>query len=223
MNEDKSLNFQIAVTGILGAISIVFSVTPFGYIQIGPLAITIMHIPVIAATVLGGLIPGIGVGLVFGISSLLRTVMLGNLWFYNPLVSIVPRVLFPVVVWLFLKLMNMIPKFPRVLSASISAAAGTFMHTLMVMSAICFIYFDSYYVTMKDKINFEEATLSLKNFLLVIGSVLATNAGYEIALAAVVTAALTGSVYIASNAKSKLAKLEEDYRNSKAEEADSEK
>ena len=75
MKDNKSLNFEVAVTGIFGALCIVLSVTPFGFIQIGPLALTIMHIPVIAATVLGGLIPGVGVGLVFGISSLIRTLI----------------------------------------------------------------------------------------------------------------------------------------------------
>ena len=44
---NQSLNYKLALTGIFSALSIVLAVTPIGYINIGFIAITIMHVPVI--------------------------------------------------------------------------------------------------------------------------------------------------------------------------------
>ena len=65
---------KIAVGGMLGAFSVVLSMTPIGYIPIPRLGIdaTTMHIPVIIGAILGGPMVGTIVGLIFGVSSFLR-------------------------------------------------------------------------------------------------------------------------------------------------------
>lgn len=54
------------------AIEIILVVTPLGYIPIGPLSATTMHIPVIIAGITLGKKAGAQLGLVFGLTSLIR-------------------------------------------------------------------------------------------------------------------------------------------------------
>ena len=63
---------KMAIIGVLAAISIMLSMTPLGFIPLGPVNATIMHIPVIIGAVLEGPLVGITVGLIFGATSLFR-------------------------------------------------------------------------------------------------------------------------------------------------------
>lgn len=87
---------KIAITGILGALSIFLGMTPVGFIPI-PFtpagSATIMHIPVILGAILEGPLVGAMVGLIFGLSSFIR----GGAFFADPLVAIPPRVLIGIV------------------------------------------------------------------------------------------------------------------------------
>lgn len=86
----------MTVTGMLGAISVVLGMTPLGFIPIGTTNATIMHIPVIIGAIVEGPIVGMLVGLIFGISSLIRSITIPtptSFVFWNPLVSILPRIL----------------------------------------------------------------------------------------------------------------------------------
>lgn len=216
MKQNSSLNYKIAMTGIFSALSILLSFTPLGYIQLGTaINITLMHIPVILVTVIAGLVPGIAVGLVFGLSSLIKTVMSGAAagpFFLNPLVSVVPRMLFPVAVWAVFSLLNAIPRFPKIISASVAAAAGTFIHTVLVMGAIFLLYQDIFMGMIRgaiEKLGFTSGSISGgKAFLAVIATTMITNGFLEILAAVILTAAVTGSIYAANSRKSKLSKLE---------------
>lgn len=204
------------MTGIFSALSILLSFTPLGYIQLGgAITITLMHIPVILVTVIAGLIPGIAVGLVFGLSSLIRTVMSGAAagpFFLNPLVSVVPRLLFPVAVRAIFLLLNAIPRLPKVISASFAAAAGTFIHTVLVMGAIFLFYQDIFLGIIRgaiEKLGFNPEELSDgKAFLAVIATTMLTNGFLEILAAVIFTAAVTGSIYAAHSRKSKISQFE---------------
>lgn len=85
----------LTVAGMLGALSIVLGMTPIGFIPL-PTGIqaTTMHIPTIMAAILGGPITGVLVGLIFGVSSFLRAT---NVFFANPIIAILPRLLIGVV------------------------------------------------------------------------------------------------------------------------------
>lgn len=87
---------NIAVIGLLGALTAVLGMTPIGFIPIGPTRATIMHIPVIVGSVLYGPLVGGFVGLIFGIFSLINALV--NMTpvsfvFINPIVSVLPRIL----------------------------------------------------------------------------------------------------------------------------------
>ena len=214
---NRSLNYKIAMTGVFGALSVVLAITPIGFIQIPGtfISITIMHIPAILAACTAGLVPGIGVGLVFGLTSLIRTAMSGggaNPFFLNPLVSVLPRMLFPVVVWAVYKALDLIPHMPRAVSGAVSAAFGTFCHTLFVMGAIYIFYGQTLLGGMAQtfaRFGFALDLTAFKGFIAVMACTLLTNGLWEIAGAAVLTAAVLGPLYAVQNKKSKLTKLEE--------------
>ena len=130
---------QIVISGLLGAISIVLGVTRLGYITIpGALAlsITIMHIPAILGAILEGPVVGLLIGLIFGISSFMLApteLPPGNLWFSDPLVSILPRIFIGIIaayVYLALRKPN------EWLASGSAAVAGTLTNTILVVGAL---------------------------------------------------------------------------------------
>lgn len=95
---------KIAVAGILSAISILLGITRWGFIPwFGGVSITIMHVPVIIGAILEGPIVGLVIGLIFGVFSLLQAAMAPtgpiDVFFTNPLVSVLPRILIGPAAW----------------------------------------------------------------------------------------------------------------------------
>lgn len=91
---------NLTTVGILGAIVIMLGLTPLGFIPLGVLTITSLHIPVIIAGILEGPVVGGLVGLIFGFFSLFNAMTRPtpiSFVFYNPLISIMPRILIGVV------------------------------------------------------------------------------------------------------------------------------
>lgn len=96
---------KIVVAGVMGAISIFLGATHLGFIPwFAGAALTIMHVPVIIAAVLEGPVVGAVVGLIFGAFSLIQGAIAptgpADVWFVNPLVSIIPRLCIGPVAWL---------------------------------------------------------------------------------------------------------------------------
>ena len=135
-------------TALMIALTIVLGNTPLGMIRMPFLTATTLHIPVIIATLVLGWQAGVITGLVFGIQSLI-----GNLtgasffapFFINPLVSVMPRVVFPLAVHgvrlIVQRLTERIDK-RHVLAYVLAAALGTALHTAMVMGMIYLLHAD---------------------------------------------------------------------------------
>ncbi len=125
----------IVITAVLAALSIVFAITPLGYIPwFGGISITIMHIPVILAAIIEGPVAGSVVGLVFGITSLIKaaTAPTGpvDVLFTNPLVSVLPRLLIGIMAWLvFAAFRGKL----KLVAAGFAAFAGTVTNTVFVL------------------------------------------------------------------------------------------
>ena len=86
---------KLVLIGILGALTVVLGLTPLGFIPLGPVSATTLHIPVIVAGIIEGPVVGALVGLIFGLSSLFNAITKPtptSFMFYNPLISILPRV-----------------------------------------------------------------------------------------------------------------------------------
>lgn len=89
---------QLVFDALFLALIFVFSYTPYlGYITVGPLSFTTIHILVLIGAILFGYKRGALYGLFFGISSLVVALQYpGTLNYFslNPFISILPRVLF---------------------------------------------------------------------------------------------------------------------------------
>lgn len=197
MNDKKNINFKIAITGAFGALTIVLGITRLGFISLSPVvSLTILHVPVILATLIGGLIPGLSTGAIFGIFSLIQAAMTptGALdpLFVNPLVSILPRMLIAVVTFFVDKLLRLIPKMPKVLSGSVSAFFGSLTNTVFVIGSLYLLYHSKMLEAMGNLGYFAGLALLMPNALL------------EAAASVIITFLVLGAVYLAGNKKSKL-------------------
>ena len=138
---------RMAVISVLSAISIVLSMIPFvGYIPLGPVKATIMHVPVIIGAVIEGPLVGAAVGLIFGLTSLFKAFTepsITSFCFMNPIISVLPRILIGVVSYYVYKLIYKISK--RVyLSGFVAGVLGSLTNTIGVMGLIYVIYADKY-------------------------------------------------------------------------------
>lgn len=165
---------RMARIGILSAIAVFMSMTPFGYIQIAPtLKITFMHIPVIIAAIVEGALGGVIVGFIFGLSSLMINLSGPfSVVFINPMVSIFPRVMIGVVAYYTYK---------KTKNAALTAALGTLTNTTLVLSMI-YLFAGTAFANLK-----KIAIDTLGKVLLVTG---VTNGTLEIITAVIVVTAL---------------------------------
>lgn len=188
---------KLALTGALSALVIILGVTNLGLIKIGPAAsITILQIPVILASMLVGLPGGLFVGFVFGLVSLIQAAVSpsGALdpFFVNPLISVLPRMMVAVVSWAIYKLLTLIPKMPKSVSAGITGFLGSFLHTVFVMSSL-------YFIKAADIQN-----LFGVNGLFAIIGLVSFNAILESIVSTILCVAVFVALYVGKNKKSKL-------------------
>lgn len=140
-------NRMLAGTAALSALTVIFSFTRLGMIPwFSGASITICHIPAILAAILFGLPSGLVVGGVFGVSSLILAATQGtglDVFFVNPLVSVLPRLTLPVVVYLlnsmFVKISEKNEKFPYIIGVGITAFLGTMFHSFFVLSMLAIL------------------------------------------------------------------------------------
>ena len=133
---------KMAVVGMLGAISIILGMTPLGFIPVGVTKATIMHIPVIIAAIIEGPFVGLLVGLIFGIFSLIQSFTSPtpvSFVFWNPLVSILPRMLIGVVSYYFYTFIKGIFK-NETIAVGLTGAIGTLTNTIGVLTMIYVLY-----------------------------------------------------------------------------------
>lgn len=145
---------RMTVIGVLSAISIMMSMLPFiGYIPIGPMKATIMHIPVIIGAIIEGPVVGATIGLIFGLTSLwnaiTQPVLLSPL-FINPLVSVLPRILIGIVSYY---VYQGVYKTSKKVYASgfIAGIIGSLANTAGVLGMIYILYADKYLALMEQQ------------------------------------------------------------------------
>lgn len=138
---------KITLIAILSAISVVLGLTPLGYIPIPPLNPTIMHIPVIIGALTGGPIVGAMVGLIFGLSSILKAIIEPSpisFAFLNPLVSVLPRILIGITSYYAFRLVKLLKFKNNIISIGVAAFIGSITNTILVLGSIYFIYLNTY-------------------------------------------------------------------------------
>ncbi|MRR29268.1 ECF transporter S component [bacterium] len=128
---------KIVVTGVLGAISVLLGLTHWGFIPwFSGASLTIMHVPVIIGAILEGPVVGAVIGLIFGAFSLLQAAIAPSgptdVWFTNPVLSILPRLFIGPVAWLVYTALKRW-QVPAILT---SAIVGSATNTILVLGVI---------------------------------------------------------------------------------------
>lgn len=196
MPERKRQTRRLTLLAILLCLELLLLFTPLGFVPIGPVNATTLHLPVILAAILLGPKEGAALGLVFGLSSLLKNTIAptitsfvfspfyslgefhGNGW--SVWISVGPRILLSLIAaWLFIGLKNWLKK--PTLAAGIAAGVSTFLHTMLVMGSI-YLCFGREYAAARQ--------ISQTALLSVIGGVIFVNGVAELILAVLVVVAV---------------------------------
>jgi len=111
---------NIVVAGALSAVAILLGATRLGFIPfVLGVSITIMHVPVIIGAVLEGPVVGTIIGLLFGLFSLIWAHVAptgtGDIYFQNPLISVVPRLFIGLLAYLAYRLVKQPQVWPSIL------------------------------------------------------------------------------------------------------------
>ena len=149
--KNKQKITRIVIMGLLTAILVVMSFTPLGYLNIGPLSITLNIIPVAIAALTMGSVGGAAVGAVFGLTSFLQCVGIGlpspfgvALFGISPIFTIitcfVPRILDGF-------LLGYINKFVAdvsnsIVSSFITGFAAALLNTVFFMTSLMLLFMD---------------------------------------------------------------------------------
>lgn len=159
MNKNKRKIQRLTLAAFFVAIELIMGFTPIGYIPLGPINITTMHLPVILAGILAGPSFGAGMGLVFGITSFLHAtlyptvtsfvfspfIMVGGIQgnFSSFIICFVPRILLG---WLSGMIYRSLSQKMHNQSTcvAITAVVNTLIHTILVLGGI-YVFFAPLY------------------------------------------------------------------------------
>lgn len=160
----KQKTQNMVMTAALTALILLMTYVPFlGYIPLGFIDATIIHVPVIIGAVLLGPKYGAGLGLVFGLGSLVKNSLRPNLTsfvftpfvqvgefggnFWSLVICLIPRILIGVVAALafrgFRKLFHKL-KGGETIALGIAGVLGSLTNTLLVMNLIYVFFGESY-------------------------------------------------------------------------------
>jgi uncharacterized membrane protein len=125
------------ITGLMAAIAVVLGWTHWGFIPwFGGAALTIMHVPAIIAAIIVGPLSGAAVGLVFGLFSMTQAALAptgpADVWFTNPILSVLPRLFIGPVAWLIYQAL----KRRQVAALGLAGAVGSLTNTGLVLGVI---------------------------------------------------------------------------------------
>ena len=199
--QSKKSTSQMAIIAVLGAIEIMLSVTPLGYIPLGVTRATTIHIPVIIGAMLLG--PGTGaiLGGIFGFTSFITNTISPTItsFVFTPfypvpgknsgsllsiMICFLPRILIGVSAGYFWKSAKTVSKSkdPSILSSALTGIIGSLTNTILVMFGI-YIFFGTAYASAKGI-----DPSQLLGYIL--GTVIAINGILEAVVAGVLVAAI---------------------------------
>jgi len=150
-----SKNKRLALLSMMIALEILFAIVPFlGYIPLGIINATTLHIPVILTAIILGPKEGMLLGFIFGLTSLIKNTMSPNVTsflftpfygvgnFYSLLICFLPRILIGAITGYLYKFLK--DKINDNLATGISAFFGAFTNTCLVMSFAYIFFKDAY-------------------------------------------------------------------------------
>lgn len=162
---------NFTLTAMFLAIMILLAVTPLGFIPIGPINPTTMHIPVIVASIILGPRLGAFLGGTFGLISLIRSTFIPTplSFVFSPfipvigtdqgswkalIIALIPRILIGVVPYFVYKGIQRLTKNKvSPLSLFLAGIAGSLTNTILVMNLIYFLFQQDYAQVLGTNIN----------------------------------------------------------------------
>lgn len=132
--------YEIVVISIFTALIVLMALVPMlGFIQIGAVAVTLLHIPVLIGGIFGGRKTALYLATVFGVMSMLiafiRPAGPIDLLFQNPLISVLPRVIFGYALYEIYRGLETLIK-NEYISIPISMVLSTIVHTVLVLTSL---------------------------------------------------------------------------------------
>ncbi len=140
----KELNIKtLTLTAIFIALITVMTFVPYtGYIKLGPIEITTLHIPVIIGAVILGKEGGFLLGTVWGVLCVIKALATGDPIFINPLISLVPRMIDGFVVGLVADLFR--GRIDHKAYSIVCGVVGSLTNTVLVLGAIALFAADTF-------------------------------------------------------------------------------
>lgn len=138
---------RLVMTGMLISLIAVMMLTGIGFLQIGPaVAVTLLCLPVLIGTMAEGLAVGLLLGGAFGLISFAQSFTSPALlspFFMNPLVSVLPRLLIPVITHLvFRAVLRVFAPLRRGkgIARGVAALVGSLSNTVFVLSMVLLMH-----------------------------------------------------------------------------------
>lgn len=184
----KQTTLTVAMLGIFSALILLMTFTPIGYLVIPGIGVsaTLIHIPVIVGAVVLGPKLGTALGLVWGVTCVVRAAVMPQSvldpLFVNPLVSVIPRVLvglFAGLVFVGLKKCMKEKKGSIVVSAAVAGAVGALTNTIFVLGILFAVYRNHEVIT--------GMLAGTSSIAMIIGTILSVNGAVEIFSAVLLT------------------------------------
>ncbi len=196
MKQDNK-TYRMVIRAILTALIILQTMVPFlGYIPIGPMSLTIIHITVIVAAIVLGTKDGMFIGLVWGIGTMIRAWTMPSspidpLVFTNPIIAVIPRVLVGLVAGLLFSILY--KKTKKVSLASIAAAlCGTLTNTILVLALMGLLY---------TSVVANAYGVDSSKLFVTLGAIVVSNGIPETIFACLVTPLIVKALFTATNLK----------------------
>ena len=164
MEKNSAVVRDFAITSLFAAVIFLMAFTPIGFIHLGVIKATLIHVPVIIGALLLGPKRGALLGALFGLTSLIINTVSPSLlsFVFSPLIPVpglgrgsvfallicfVPRILVGVVpyyVYSFLKKFMDGNSRSRFIALFISGVCGSLTNTLLVMNLIYIVFKNEY-------------------------------------------------------------------------------
>lgn len=192
---------QLVILGLLAAIMLLLSTTSLGYINIGPLAITLNVIPLGIAAVSAGPVGGAVIGAVFGLTSFLQCIGIGGssamgvmTFAISPVLTFIQRFVPRLLVGLIIGFLHnfLAKKLGKKTACFITGFLAAFLNTLLFMSALVLLF---------GKTDYMQELIAGRNIIVFICTFVGINAVFEMIASSLVTGAVGSALYRAKAIK----------------------
>lgn len=186
---------KMVIIAMLSGICLFLGLTGLGFIPLPLFKLTILHLPVIIGAIIEGPVVGGSIGLIFGLFSIYQNITAPtpmSPFFYNPLISILPRVLIGVLSYYIYKIIRSKIKNIKV-SIGIAAVCGSLVNTIGVLGGIYLIYFKDYANILVERGTIASSSLNAVTTALL--TVIGTNGLAEAILSAIIVTPIVIAIF----------------------------